>query len=82
MPPLAVPNHTCPGFDVNPEPLIVIVAPGAPLVGETLVIAGLLTVSATEFDQTPLCCTWAVPVTELAARLATICVLVHDVAVA
>jgi hypothetical protein len=48
--------------------------PAAPLVGETLVIMGAITVKFVEFDQTPPCRIWAVPEADPEAMLATTCV--------
>lgn len=68
---------------MNPDPEIVTVTPkGAALVGDTLVMFGPVTVRLMAFDHVPYCCTCAVPLTELAATVAEICVLLHEVTVA
>ena len=56
------------------EPAIVTLVPTPPVAGVTLEIVGDATVKTVVFDQTPACCTCAVPVLEFAATVATICV--------
>ena len=53
---------------------MVTVSPGAPVVGVTVEIVGVITVNATELDERPFCCTTAFPDCALAATVATICV--------
>ncbi len=58
----------------KPVPVMVICVPAMAVVGVTLVMFGVLTVKFTVLDHTPPCNTWATPVFEPEATLATICV--------
>src|SRR6185436_7709508 len=79
LPASLLPSHTWPLPCVEPKfvPLIVIESPARAVVGETLLMLGDVTVNATWFPHTPLCCTCALPLTEFAATVATICVLLQ-----
>jgi hypothetical protein len=59
--PAAVPSHTWPApcAAPKPEPAIVTEAPGKPMVGATVEIAGVITVNGTALDHAPLCSTRA-----------------------
>jgi hypothetical protein len=74
--PYVLPNHTfpLPWLVPKPVPVIVTCVPAIAVGGVTLAIFGVLTVRFTVFDHTPPCSTWAVPVFDPVATLATTCV--------
>src|SRR5271157_733935 len=53
---------------------MVTVSPGAPMVGVTVRMFGVITVNGTELEARPFCCTRALPDCALEATVATICV--------
>ena len=72
--PAAVPSHTWPApcAAPKPEPAIVTEAPGKPMVGATVEIAGVITLNGTALDHAPFCCTRALPDWALDATVARI----------
>jgi hypothetical protein len=57
---------------------MVTVVPADPMLGDTLVIVGTSTENETEFEETIVCRTWALPDTDPLATAATICVSDHE----
>src|ERR1043165_1117929 len=76
LPAYVLPSHTCPLPCVEPKfvPLIVTCVPGTPLVGEMLLIVGVMIVNVGQLLHVPACCTQPLPEATFEATVATTCV--------
>src|SRR5271169_4256296 len=59
--PFKVPNHTAPGDAPKPDPVMVTCVPGTPPADVTFVMVVVFRLNVTALDNTPPCCTCAVP---------------------